>query len=80
MLIALLLPAIKKARFWARVAACGSNMHQLSIGTIAFAEDHHGLLIRHPDLSDVPDPTATPAVLPSGSQREAYPNFVSVRP
>ncbi len=52
LLIALLLPAIKKARFWALVTACGSNMHQLSIGTIAFAEDHHGLLIRHPDLDE----------------------------
>ena len=49
-LISLILPAVKKARFWAEVAACGSNMHQLGVGTVAFAQEHDALLPRHLEL------------------------------
>ncbi|MAE63674.1 MAG: hypothetical protein CMJ18_05330 [Phycisphaeraceae bacterium] len=50
LLIAILLPTIKKARFWAQVTACGSNVHQLVVGSLAFANDYDGLLPRHLNL------------------------------
>ncbi len=50
LLIAILLPTIKKARFWAQVTACGSNVHQLTVGSLAFANDYDGMLPRHPNL------------------------------
>ncbi|MAE63669.1 MAG: hypothetical protein CMJ18_05305 [Phycisphaeraceae bacterium] len=50
LLIALLLPAAKRAKFWAQVTACGSNVHQLTIGVLAFANDNEGLLPKHMTL------------------------------
>ena len=49
-LIAMMLPAVKKAKDNMRLTQCGTQQHQLHIGTIAFANDHKGYLIRHPKL------------------------------
>jgi prepilin-type N-terminal cleavage/methylation domain-containing protein/prepilin-type processing-associated H-X9-DG protein len=43
-LVALLLPAIGLARESARSLACQSNLRQLHLGTLAYVDDHHGLL------------------------------------
>lgn len=40
MLIALLLPALSSARSSSRAAQCGSNVRQLSIGLVAYTNDH----------------------------------------
>ncbi len=49
-LIALLLPAIKKAKENAWVVSCGSQLHQVHVGSVGFASDHDGMLIRHEQL------------------------------
>ena len=51
LLIALLLPAIKRAKENALRIMCASQLHQLHIGSTAFAGDHEGRLIRHQTLS-----------------------------
>ena len=51
LLIALLLPAIKLTRENARVVKCASHLHQIHVASTAFAHEHHGMLIRHPDLA-----------------------------
>ena len=43
-LIALLLPLLKRAREQANAVVCQSNMRQLGIGFVAFAQDHQGHL------------------------------------
>jgi prepilin-type N-terminal cleavage/methylation domain-containing protein len=54
LLVSLLLPAIERASERAsesaRIIVCGTQLHQIHIGVTAFANDHDGLLIRHPDL------------------------------
>ena len=50
LLIALLLPALGKARDQALIASCGSRLHQLHIHQWLFSEEHEGVLLRHPDL------------------------------
>src|SRR5581483_2641370 len=44
LLIAMLLPALNKAREGARSVQCLSNMKQLATATIMFANDHHGYM------------------------------------
>lgn len=44
MLIAMLLPALNKARFSARVVACASNQHQIYLAVAMYANDNHGAL------------------------------------
>ena len=56
LLIALLLPAVKRARFWAQVTGCGSNVRQLTIGSLAFASDYNGRLQRYPSTPEEPFP------------------------
>ena len=53
-LISLLLPALGSAREAARRTLCGANLHQLHIGLFAFANDHDGRLLAHPDLAFIP--------------------------
>ncbi|HEY8665863.1 MAG TPA: type II secretion system protein [Tepidisphaeraceae bacterium] len=43
-LIAILLPALHKAREAANKAACGSNMRQVMTGFLMFASEHQGTL------------------------------------
>ncbi|MAE64545.1 MAG: hypothetical protein CMJ18_09775 [Phycisphaeraceae bacterium] len=50
LLIALLLPAIKRAKELAHRTACASNEHQLHIGTVSFAHEHNDMLLAHPNL------------------------------
>ena len=54
LLIALLLPAIKRAKELALRTKCASNAHQLHIGTMSFATDHEDMLLAHPDLPSDP--------------------------
>lgn len=42
LLIALLLPAIKRARENARRAMCGANLHSLGLATFSYAQDNEG--------------------------------------
>lgn len=44
LLIAILLPALGKARAAARITGCLSNMRQTSIAAIAYATDHKGVM------------------------------------
>ncbi len=43
-LVALLLPALVRARESARAAVCRSNMHQLAVATLAYADDNAATL------------------------------------
>src|SRR5438309_4067986 len=43
-LISILLPALGKARESARAIKCSSNMHQLMMGFLMFANEHQGSL------------------------------------
>src|ERR1043166_5820580 len=43
-LAGLLLPALAKAKSKARQAKCSSNLHQLGLGMIMYADDHEGWL------------------------------------
>ncbi|MAE62929.1 MAG: hypothetical protein CMJ18_01545 [Phycisphaeraceae bacterium] len=76
LLIAMLLPAVKKVRESARQTMCASQQHQLHVGEMAFATDHDGRLIRHPDIE-------TPEIWDSGVAHAMYvedPDAVSFLP
>ncbi|MAE64771.1 MAG: hypothetical protein CMJ18_10935 [Phycisphaeraceae bacterium] len=45
LLIALLLPAVKKARESVRAVACMSNQRQIYLGLFQYAEDHHQIVV-----------------------------------
>ena len=47
-LVALLLPALGRAKEAARVALCGSNIHQLTLAVMLYIEDHEGHLPPYP--------------------------------
>lgn len=47
-LIALLLPALGRAKEAARVSLCGSNLHQLTLAVMLYIEDHDGHLPEYP--------------------------------
>jgi len=49
-LVSILLPSFIMARSMGQRAVCGANLHHLHIGTETFAQDHKGLLFRHPNL------------------------------
>lgn len=51
LLIAVLLPALRRARESATAMACLSNLRQVAIGAVAYADDHQGLWAH--DWSDV---------------------------
>ena len=56
LLVSILLPSLRRARAITRRAVCGSNLHQLSLGTVMFAQDYKDMLWRHPALpSEVQD-------------------------
>ena len=44
LLIAILLPALGKARYSATLNQCRSNLHQVGIGAMAYAADYKGVL------------------------------------
>ncbi|MAE65159.1 MAG: hypothetical protein CMJ18_12885 [Phycisphaeraceae bacterium] len=56
LLIAMLLPAVKKAKIVSFQVMCGSNTRQLHLATLAFAQEHDGLLLGHETLAC--DPTS----------------------
>jgi prepilin-type N-terminal cleavage/methylation domain-containing protein/prepilin-type processing-associated H-X9-DG protein len=56
-LIALLLPALGRAREQAKTVQCGSNLHQLAIGAFMYADAHKGKVIPYQFM----DTTVTPA-------------------
>ena len=62
LLIALLLPAIKRAKQTAHVVACGSNLRQLTIALWAYSHenDGQGPAYSWDDPSDLPGPTLDP--------------------
>jgi len=48
LLMGILMPALQKARQQARMIACGSNMRQLILGLVTYAEDNDSRLPPHP--------------------------------
>ncbi|MCC7191504.1 MAG: DUF1559 domain-containing protein [Phycisphaeraceae bacterium] len=52
LLIALLLPALGKARETTRATVCSNNLHQLGIGMHSYAADHQDSLPRFPTIVD----------------------------
>jgi len=58
-LAAMLLPALSKARQRAHLANCRSNMRQLIIGHISFADDHNGHMVNVPGHFSQYHPTDT---------------------
>jgi prepilin-type N-terminal cleavage/methylation domain-containing protein len=61
-LIGILLPALNKARKAAQKVACASNLRQIGIGCIAYANDNHGALPERFCAGGV-DPGANPQIL-----------------
>jgi len=49
LLMAVLLPALGRAREQSRLTVCGSNLRQLGLAVHIYAEDHDGLIPRGPD-------------------------------
>ena len=58
LLIALLLPAVKKVKETARIVQCTSNLHQIGLAMYTYASDNHSVLPSYsfPDKSDWPNP------------------------
>lgn len=52
-LIAILLPALNKAREAAKAIVCGSNLHQLYVVTTMYANDNHGFLYSSADKGQI---------------------------
>jgi len=44
LLISILLPALSKAREAAKTTQCASNLRQIALGIISYANDNHGKL------------------------------------
>ena len=56
LLISILLPALGKARYSARLTACASNLHQIGLATFEYATDNKGALpCRFRDGTSNPD-------------------------
>jgi len=47
-LVALLLPALGRAKEAARISLCGSNLHQLALGALLYVEDYDGHVPTYP--------------------------------
>lgn len=54
LLMGILLPSLQKARQQARMISCGSNMRQLILGLVTYAEDNGSQLPPHPSTVEVP--------------------------
>ncbi len=51
-LASLLLPALSRAKMSAQGAACGSNVRQLSLAWLLYADDNDGLLVNNSSTAD----------------------------
>ncbi|MBI1368440.1 MAG: prepilin-type N-terminal cleavage/methylation domain-containing protein [Planctomycetes bacterium] len=47
LLVAILLPSLRQARYAARLTVCASNLHQSGLGFLGFAADHAGRYPEH---------------------------------
>jgi len=54
LLMGILLPSLRKARQQAKMISCGSNMRQLVLGLVTYAEDNESRLPPHPSTIQVP--------------------------
>lgn len=54
-LAAILFPVFAAARERARAAACASNVNQLGIAMIMYAQDNHGFLVRYENKHPMPN-------------------------
>ena len=54
LLMGILLPSLRKAKQQAKMVSCGSNMRQLILGLVAYAEDNDSRLPPHPSTIRVP--------------------------
>jgi len=54
LLMGILLPSLQKARQQARMISCGSNMRQLVLGLVTYAEDNDSRLPPHPSTIQAP--------------------------
>jgi prepilin-type N-terminal cleavage/methylation domain-containing protein len=55
-LAGMLLPVLGKAKEKGRRAVCLSNLHQISLGMISYADDFHGVFPTGPASADLSDP------------------------
>lgn len=54
LLMGILLPSLRKARQQAKMISCGSNMRQLILGLVTYAEDNGSKLPPHPSTIQAP--------------------------
>ncbi len=54
LLMGILLPSLQKARQQAKMVSCGSNMRQLILGLVTYAEDNESRLPPHPSTIQAP--------------------------
>jgi prepilin-type N-terminal cleavage/methylation domain-containing protein len=60
-LVAILLPSLKRAREYARRAACLGNLRQIQTAWLAYADDHDGFIVNgRPYAAGPPDERGTP--------------------
>lgn len=55
LLTGILLPSLQKARQQAKMISCGSNMRQLILGLVTYAEDNESRLPPHPSTIQAPE-------------------------
>jgi prepilin-type processing-associated H-X9-DG protein/prepilin-type N-terminal cleavage/methylation domain-containing protein len=68
LLIAILLPALNRARSAAVLAKCSSNLRQVGLAILMYAGDHHQCMIRNSDGTDRwPVPLQTEKDLPQNA-------------
>src|SRR5688572_917971 len=73
MLIALILPAVRRAREQANGVACASNLRQLMMACLLFAQDHNGHLPGNQHDAENPDPERRSSIRNRGEPLQAAP-------